>query len=88
MKKSIICSKIKSNEVRHEKSQNQGTYDIFYRLFPFLKELGGKNISIRKCWSVWHPLNKNQNIPTNKYDEDKDKYYTRIYKNWISKNNS
>ena len=35
-------------------------YNVFFALYPILKEIPKENIQITKCWESWHP-SKNTN---------------------------
>lgn len=65
----------------HEPINNVRIYNIFFMLYPILKEIPKKEIVIQKAWDSWHPLNKDEKMPTNIYNKQQDDFSTRCYNN-------
>lgn len=66
----------------HVPISNKHIYDIFFILYPVLKEIPIELIEIRKSWSSWCPLNPNEKIPKNNYNKAHDEFVTRSYTKW------
>jgi len=45
---------------------NEKIYNIFFMLFPILKEIPRENIMIQRAWESWHPSDI---TPENEYNE-------------------
>lgn len=84
-KKSIVNNVTK--EPPHKPINSVYVYDIFYMLYPILKEIKEEYIQIQKGWDSWHPLCGNMEIPINEYNKRDDEYITNVFKDWYSKQN-
>lgn len=67
----------------YEPITDVNVYNIFFMLYPILKEIPRDRIQIQKGWDTFHPDDK---IPTNEYNKQKDEYITKLYKNWCIEN--
>lgn len=60
-----------------EPTDSTEIYDIFFMLYPILKEINKDNIIITRGWESWHP---SDSIPENTYNKEKDDFLTKHYK--------